>query len=66
MTQTPSMRERMLAGELYIADDPEIGEESARAAHSAAPAASMRTPWPGRTWSGRTTSSGGKARGGRS
>ena len=22
MTQTPSMRERMLAGELYIADDP--------------------------------------------
>jgi maltose O-acetyltransferase len=31
MTQTPSMRERMLAGELYIADDAEIGEESARA-----------------------------------
>jgi hypothetical protein len=25
------MRERMLAGELYIADDAEIGEESARA-----------------------------------
>ncbi len=31
MTQTPSMRERMLVGELYIADDPEIAEESARA-----------------------------------
>jgi hypothetical protein len=24
MTDTPSMRERMLAGELYIADDPEL------------------------------------------
>jgi maltose O-acetyltransferase len=26
-----SMRERMLAGELYIADDPELGRESVRA-----------------------------------
>jgi maltose O-acetyltransferase len=26
-----SMRERMLAGDLYIADDPEIGEQSSRA-----------------------------------
>ena len=26
MTDTPSMRERMLAGELYIADDPELAE----------------------------------------
>jgi maltose O-acetyltransferase len=31
MTDTPSMRERMLAGELYIADDPALAEESARA-----------------------------------
>ena len=31
MTDTPSMRERMLAGELYIADDPELAAESARA-----------------------------------
>ena len=31
MTDAPSMRERMLAGELYIADDPELGQESARA-----------------------------------
>ena len=31
MTDTPSMRERMLAGELYIADDPELAQESARA-----------------------------------
>ena len=31
MTDTPSMRERMLAGELYIADDPELAEQSARA-----------------------------------
>ena len=31
MTHTPSMRERMLAGELYIADDPELAEQSARA-----------------------------------
>jgi maltose O-acetyltransferase len=31
MTETPSMRERMLAGELYIADDPELAAESARA-----------------------------------
>ena len=28
MSDTPSMRERMLAGELYIADDPELAEES--------------------------------------
>ena len=28
---TKTMRERMLAGELYIADDPVLGEESARA-----------------------------------
>ncbi|MGY1814297.1 sugar O-acetyltransferase [Blastococcus sp. SYSU D00820] len=28
---TRSMRERMLAGDLYIADDPEIAEDSARA-----------------------------------
>jgi hypothetical protein len=32
MTDAPSMRERMLAGELYIADDPELGQESARPA----------------------------------
>jgi maltose O-acetyltransferase len=31
MTDTPSMRERMLAGERYIADDPELAEESTRA-----------------------------------
>jgi maltose O-acetyltransferase len=31
MTDTPSMRERMLAGELYIADDPPLAAESARA-----------------------------------
>ena len=31
MTDTPSMRERMLAGELYIADDPELAAQSARA-----------------------------------
>ena len=31
MTQEKSMRERMLAGELYIADDPAIAEDSARA-----------------------------------
>jgi maltose O-acetyltransferase len=31
MTETPSMRERMLAGELYIADDPRLAAESARA-----------------------------------
>jgi maltose O-acetyltransferase len=31
MTDSPSMRERMLAGELYVADDPELAEQSARA-----------------------------------
>jgi maltose O-acetyltransferase len=31
MADIPSMRERMLAGELYIADDPALAEESARA-----------------------------------
>ena len=31
MPHSPSMRERMLAGELYIADDPELAEQSARA-----------------------------------
>ncbi len=31
MTDTPSMRERMLAGELYVADDPELAAQSARA-----------------------------------
>ena len=31
MPDAPSMRERMLAGELYIADDPELAEQSARA-----------------------------------
>jgi maltose O-acetyltransferase len=31
MPETPSMRERMLAGELYVADDPELAEQSARA-----------------------------------
>lgn len=31
MPDAPSMRERMLAGELYIADDAELGEQSARA-----------------------------------
>jgi len=31
MTDTPSMRERMLAGELYIADDPELAEQATRA-----------------------------------
>jgi len=31
MPDSPSMRERMLAGELYIADDPELAEQSARA-----------------------------------
>ena len=31
MTETPSMRERMLAGELYIADDPQLAADSARA-----------------------------------
>ena len=30
MTENPSMRERMLAGELYIADDPVLAEQSAR------------------------------------
>jgi maltose O-acetyltransferase len=30
-TDTRTMRERMLAGDLYIADDPEIGEASAAA-----------------------------------
>jgi len=30
-----SMRDRMLAGELYIADDPRLGEESRRAQHLA-------------------------------
>jgi maltose O-acetyltransferase len=29
--ETPSMRERMLAGELYVADDPELAADSARA-----------------------------------
>jgi maltose O-acetyltransferase len=31
-TDTRSQRERMLAGDLYIADDPELGRESLRAA----------------------------------
>jgi maltose O-acetyltransferase len=31
MDDTRTMRERMLAGDLYIADDPEIGEQSAAA-----------------------------------
>ena len=31
MSETPSMRERMLAGQLYIADDPELAQQSARA-----------------------------------
>ena len=31
MPDAPSMRERMLAGELYIADDAELAEQSARA-----------------------------------
>lgn len=31
VTETPSMRDRMLAGELYIATDPELAERSARA-----------------------------------
>ena len=31
MTENPSMRERMLAGELYIADDPVLAEQSTRA-----------------------------------
>jgi maltose O-acetyltransferase len=31
MTDTRSMRERMLAGDLYIADDPELGERSSAA-----------------------------------
>ena len=31
VTENPSMRERMLAGELYIADDPVLAEQSARA-----------------------------------
>ena len=31
MPDAPSMRERMLAGELYIADDPELAEQSTRA-----------------------------------
>jgi Maltose acetyltransferase hexapeptide capping motif len=31
MNDTPSVRERMLAGELYVADDPELAEQSARA-----------------------------------
>ena len=31
MPDAPSMRERMLAGELYIADDPELTEQSTRA-----------------------------------
>jgi Maltose acetyltransferase len=31
VTETPSMRERMLAGELYVPTDPELAEQSARA-----------------------------------
>jgi maltose O-acetyltransferase len=31
VTETPSMRERMLAGELYVADDPELAADSTRA-----------------------------------
>jgi maltose O-acetyltransferase len=31
MADGGSMRQRMLAGELYIADDPDLGRESARA-----------------------------------
>ena len=31
MDDSRTMRERMLAGDLYIADDPEIGEQSAAA-----------------------------------
>ena len=30
-TTTRTMRERMLAGDLYIADDPELAEASTRA-----------------------------------
>jgi serine acetyltransferase len=30
MVRGESMRDRMLAGELYIADDPELGQESTR------------------------------------
>jgi maltose O-acetyltransferase len=31
MDRSPTMRERMLAGELYIADDPDLARDSARA-----------------------------------
>ena len=31
---TRTMRERMLAGELYIADDPDLAREAARARRS--------------------------------
>ncbi len=31
MTDSPTMRERMLAGELYIADDPELAQDAMRA-----------------------------------
>lgn len=48
MTDTRSARERMLAGELYIADDPEIAELHLRAqditqAYNATPARDRRT-----------------------
>ena len=49
MTQTPSMRERMLAGELYIADDPEIAEESARGAMADPSADHLRSARRGET-----------------